>query len=107
MLAKFWRRCLLAALLSTLLAGAAKAGDPAIEDPNGLFSLKLGYQRAGAGGGDQVINGVGTPGIDFHQCLNNNCGGAPLAESVVFGRQGIPSGIRGLWRRAGSASDRP
>ncbi len=95
MLSKSWQRCLVAALVPTLLAGMAKAGDPAIEDPNGLFSLKLGYQRAGTGSGDQVINGVGTPGIDFHQCLNNNCGGAPLAQSVVVGRPGVPSGFAG------------
>jgi hypothetical protein len=87
--------CLAAAIVILTFSLPARAGDPAIEDPNGLFSLKLGYQKASAGGAGEVFNGTGTPGIDFRQCANNNCGSNPLAETVIFGKPGVMSGFAG------------
>jgi len=89
MLSKSWRRCLVAALCVVFSAAAARAGDPAIEETNGLLGVKLGYLRTGDGGPGSVINGVFGPGGVFHQCTNNDCG------STSFGRTIISGGGRG------------
>ncbi len=86
--------CLAAAIITLSFTLPARAGDPAIEDPNGLFSVKLGYQRAGTGG-DQVFNGIGTPGIDFHECRNNDCGDTAFSHTEIFGKPGGSSGFAG------------
>jgi hypothetical protein len=86
---------LAAAIVTLSFTLPARAGDPAIEDPNGLFSLKLGYQRAATGSGDQIINGTGVPGINFQQCPNNNCLNEQLFRTEIFGNQGIMSGFAG------------
>lgn len=87
--------CLAAAIL-LFVAVEARAGDPAIQEPNGLFMIELGYQKAGTGNADRVFNGVGEPGNGFHQCTNNSCGGAPLGETIIFGDpNGGPSGFAG------------
>ena len=90
----FGAGCLAAAIL-LFAAVEARAGDPAIQEPNGLFMIELGYQQTGTGNGDRVFNGTGTPGVDFHECTNNNCGTNPLFETLIFGAQGSHSGFAG------------
>ncbi len=87
--------CLAAAVLLFANDGA-RAGDPAIREPNGLFMVKLGYERAGAGDGNRVFNGTGSID-DFRQCRNNDCEGHSLVDSIVVGDpNGAPSGFAGL-----------
>jgi hypothetical protein len=87
--------CLLAAIATLYSTAPARAGDPAIAETNGLFSIELGYQRAGQSGEDNVFNGVGVPGDNFHECLNNDCSGLPLAETIILGSKAGKSGFAG------------
>jgi hypothetical protein len=89
--------CLVAALLTLLTAGVARAGDPAIEEPNGLLGLELGYLRTGSNGGGSIINGeIGMDG-QFHQCPGNDCstmiGRTLLVSSTTSGGKGQLSGF--------------
>ena len=90
-----WLGCLLAATAALYSTSEARAGDPAIAETNGLFSIELGYQRAGVNGSDRVFNGVGVPGDNFRECTNNDCSGLPLAQTIIFGGQGQKSGFAG------------
>ena len=92
MLRGFGERCLLAMLFSAIALTSARAGDPAIEEPNGLFGAKLGYQQSGAGGGGSVLNGFFEGGV-FRQCLNNDCGSISFGRTIVSGSKGQQSGF--------------
>jgi hypothetical protein len=93
MLRGFWACCLLAAAFSAVALTSARAGDPAIEEPNGLFGAKLGYQQSGNGGGGSVLNGVFGPGGVFRQCTNNDCGSTSFGHSINTGGKGQQSGF--------------
>ncbi len=93
----FGTRCFVAALVTLFAASAARAGDPAIEEPNGLQGLELGYLRAGSNGGGSTINGeIGMDG-QFHQCPGNDCttmiGHTRLVSSASTGGKGQLSGF--------------
>jgi hypothetical protein len=97
MSAHYWGRGLFAAFVLLLSAANARAGDPAIAEPNGLFTVKLGYAQVGQNGGGDVLNGV----IDeftglFRQCTNNDCGSTSFGRTLIQGGQGQLSGFSGF-----------
>ena len=90
--------CLLAVLVVALWTSAVRAGDPAIQEPNGLFGVNLGYLQTGSNGGGSVINGYfGSDGM-FHQCTNNNCGSTSFGRTISSGGKGQLSGFAGYGR---------
>ncbi len=96
MLRGVWVRCLLAAFLVAALAPAVRAGDPAVQEPNGLLGVKLGYQQTGSNdNGGSVVNGVFGPGGIFHQCTNNDCGSTSFGRTIISGGKGQLSGFAG------------
>ena len=93
MLRGVWGRCLLAALLSAIALASAQAGDPAIQETNGLFGAKFGYLRSAKGSDGSVLNGVIGPNDQFIQCTNNDCDGISFGRTIISGGQGQKSGF--------------
>jgi hypothetical protein len=85
-------RCLMATAVMLLGVVQARAGGPAIQEPNGLFGIKLGYAQVGRSGGGQVLNGVFNGG-QFIECLNNDCGSTSFGRTIIMGGKGQVSGF--------------
>ncbi len=93
MLRGVWRRCLLAALFSAFALAPARAGDPAIQETNGLLGAKFGYLRSAKGPDGTVLNGVIDSNGVFRQCQNNDCETISFGRTVFSGGQGQKAGF--------------